>query len=75
MTECEVATVTIEMGGETAQLKVPAFTRPWPELTELVNQYLSIYTTASTMDGSEGSLADFAMYLLTQASNDPRNQT
>lgn len=76
--QCQTVTVTIcpddtDMG-PAHTFTVPAYTVPGDELTPRVTTALFTYIALSQAAGQRLSLADFAMYLLGQASADPREQ-
>lgn len=72
--DCSIAHIHIEVEGQVVELDVPAFTRPLRDFTAATMDAFDTYTTMTRESGSGMSLADFAMYLLSKASQEPRVQ-
>ncbi len=70
MIDCEIAEITINVGDDQTHFDVPAFTRTKPEIERIVRERVDMYF----MSGGGKSIADFAMYLLAEATNEPRQQ-
>jgi hypothetical protein len=75
MITCELATITVEVdGNQAARIVVPAYTR---ELTDFLNTIDSIrdnYVRLQEIAGTQPSVADYGMFVLANAANDPRKQ-
>lgn len=71
--KCELAEVIVKVDDHVVATRtVPAYTVPAEELKERIEGELSTYIARS--GGTRQSLADFALYLLAQASKDPKEQ-
>lgn len=75
MVECATVSVEITDGqANVALLTLPAFTVSMNELGETVANHLADYLSRSMGAASGVSLADFALYLVARASQDPTRQ-
>ncbi len=76
MPKCQLAHFHITTQQATFQIDfiVPAYTRSSDDLMEKVATTLSEYIDESIHQGEPTSIADFVMYLLTVAMNEPKEQ-
>jgi hypothetical protein len=69
--DCEIAEITITVDGvDQARLSVPAYTREMSDFIEGMGQIIAYYVDHQ----SHPSYADFAMFVLAQAAQDPTQQ-
>ena len=75
--QCETAEVTITTDDRDSHVSftVPAYTRPRPEFRDIVLDIFDSYMAAGDSTYSPVSVADFAMYLLAYAADEPRTIT
>lgn len=70
----ETVTVTVvDEAGDTVSFVVPAYNRSLSELSDVVTEHLSNYLTASSKQGEPVSLGDFCLWLIRNASYEPRS--
>lgn len=70
---CEIARVHFfGPHGEEAFVEVPAYTRDPDEMQDVIYNHWVDYLQGSTRDNQGLSLADFAIYLLSQAAQEPK---
>lgn len=75
MTRCETIRVLITHPDEgMKQLTVPAYTVAPIELAGKITDAVIVYLTRATAENQPMSMGDFACYMLTVASEDPREQ-
>lgn len=75
MTKCETIGVLITHPDEgMKQLTVPAYTMAPIELAGKITDAVIEYLTRATAQNAPTSMGDFACYMLTVASADPREQ-
>lgn len=70
MIDCEIANITVEVGGLSTHFSAPAYTRPPQEVKETILQLFEV----GYANGGECSLADVALFILAAASQEPRQQ-
>lgn len=74
--QCEVVIVKVAEpdGSVVATLVIPAFTRPARQLSDGIKLKLNAYLERSKTTGDLVSTGDFALYLLSIAALEPREQ-
>lgn len=71
---CEtLSIIVVPTGGVVGtEMVVPAYTRSQDEFSEKLAELTAAYLDGSTENKDSVSIADFALYLLTAASQEPR---
>lgn len=69
---CDTVLVRVDIDDDQIRLVVPAFTVSPELLKDRIARLAATYLTASRADGEPVSLGDFALFILGQASQDPR---
>lgn len=71
---CQIAHIAITVDGDNTHLAVPAYTRTWDSFDDTIEHHRRQYSIGALGTHTQPSTADFAMYLLAQAAQEPREQ-